>query len=382
MKKVVFLGVIALVISAAAYFAIIEPIIDSIYGDNNKATIHLYIFGNEQQWNNHEKNAVLANFDNELDEHKIIIHSANNTGGDELIIKKVGGLTNENAYKNYFNKKIDSLAKAAGKYAKVNSISANSLIEQYINTLSNTKDKNESIKIVWLGTFPVGYSDNDVQKLNINTKLKKSEYKNIEFNWTLRTCDEEPEYKLIKTFESKGIRVLNNTIVTPKRPDSIEKPLKPIYAIMLNKLDIQQSKELEMYLRMNYGQNLKLTLWNDGIKNNSIVQFTDSKPSNDSTLSIFSQLDRAKWTSFGYLIKQAVNNLQQSKLFQKTPLLLVGNMPAEGRGTQLNKDTWDLLKTMKNIELVLYMPSGSKMNELDKLLRFGLDNLKINYINK
>ena len=378
MKKVVLLGVIALVISAVAYFAIIKPIIDA---GESIAIIHLYIFGNEQQWNNHEKNAVLANFDNELDEHKIIIHSANNTGGDELIISKPKGISDAKKYKTIFNKVIDSLSKAAGKYAKVNSSSANSLIEQCINTISNAKDKDETIKIVWLGTFPIGYSDNDVQKLNINTKLKKSEYKNIELNWALRTCDAEPEYKLIKTFESKGIRVLNNSQVTPKRIDII-KPLKPIYAIMLNKLDIQQSKELEMYMRMNYGQNLKLTLWNDGIKNNSIVQFTDSKSSNDSTLSIFSQLDRAKWTSFGYLIKQAVNNLQQSKLTQKTPLLLVGNMPAEGRGTQLSRDTWDLLKNMKNIELVLYMPSGSKMNELDKLLRLGLTNLKINYINK
>lgn len=377
MKKYLFLTAIVVLVGIPLWLKF-----EGCQPSKQNHTIHLYIFGNEQQWNDHEKNAVLANFDNELDEHKIIIHSANNTGGDELIIKKVGGLTNENAYKNYFNKKVDSLSKAAGKYAKVNSSSANSLVEQCLNTLSNAKDKDEAIKIVWLGTFPIGYSDNDVQKLNINTKLKKSEYNNIELNWTLRTCDAEPEYKLIKSFESKGIRVMNNTQVTPKRPDGIEKSLKPIYAIMLNKLDIQQSKELEMYLRMNYGQNLKLTLWNDGIKNNSIVQFTDSKPSNDSTLSIFSQLDRAKWTSFGYLIKQAVNNLQQSKLTYKTPLLLVGNMPAEGRGTQLSRDTWDLLKTMKNIELVLYMPSGSKINELDKLLRLGLTNLKINYINK
>ncbi len=370
MKRIIFISVLILAIVAAAFFGIRSC-------DNQTEKYHIYAFSGETKFNGNDKKLLNDLFSKDKPEFVFVIHTGANPSGEEIIIKKPKGLTDENHYNRDYTKKIDSLINVLNKHNKINNTTTNILVEQLTNDVSSFAMSDDINKMIILGVFPNTYSPEDLKKLNIEKKITKTDYKNIEILWALKTMADEPEARFKKILTEKGIKVTDKSQISPKRTLKIEN-LVNAYAILFKKMNLEESKEFEKHLRFRYGNNISLTVWNDGPKNNSIILFTEENKAKDSLLNVFSHLENSNWASIGFLVKQAVNNLQTEKLKPNTPLLFVGNFPPENRGSQLEIKTWETLKSIKNLDVIFYL-NNKKKNEIDKAIRSGFKAYKINY---
>ena len=128
-----------------------------------------------------------------------------------------------------------------------------------------------------------------------------------------------------------------------------------------------------------FGDNLKLTIWNDGALNNKVIYLSNNDILNKENLEIFNQLEVGQWTSIGFLLKQSANFFAQLDDSLSKNLVIIGNFPQESKGNQLDPKTWDLIKKIQNLTIYFYRSNFLKLNSTDKEFLFGLNYHKISY---
>ncbi len=154
-----------------------------------------------------------------------------------------------------------------------------------------------------------------------------------------------------------------------------------VFCMFFDKANGEKGPEFMQFLKNSYGGSLALTIWNDGKNNNASipVNFADTTSVTQAT-KLLSSLDKGQWTSIGFLLKQAVNHLKQLPEGDEKRLVVYGNVPDEGKGSQLDPNTWKNLVGVKNLKIYKFLPKGSRKRENDKNFIFGLKYYKLNYI--
>lgn len=251
--------------------------------------------------------------------------------------------------------------------------------EALINALNNTKaDNYHSLFLV--GLFPNCYNKqltNDVIK-TIKGKFNANVSSNHKITWMIKSNEKEPEQLILKTLIDLKLSIDNKEVSVNQRICS-ENAKKDIFGIFFNKLNQEQYIEFSNFLINKFGNNNSLVIWNDGPSNNKVVEFSSNDSTNSNTFNILNKLEKGRWTSIGFLLKQATNSFSQLNDTLEKKLLLIGNLPMESKGNQLDTETWKQLQSIKKMSIVFFRPNNFKYNETDKAFIEGLKYYKINY---
>lgn len=376
MRKIIFFAVIISILGFAAYY------ICEIFCKDNTTSIHIYAFETSGQASDHEKSTIYGCFNEENKIIKIYLHSPKSISGQEVVLNAPDGISQKDAYRKKFESTVDSMLKSL-KNQSVSIEKTNAIFEQFANNMNLEENLSNSKYYIFIGTMPSKdvdcYDKGNAKSLNIKEKIKVKKTDKVNIIWALKTSDKDPEQAIYNEISKLGFKCTYTPIITPTRVPCNLPPNNNLYSIFFDKLDETKAKDFLTYLTNTYGDNLRLTIWNDGVKNNTVVNINKSNLGSDSILKVFGILDKGKWTSIGYLVKQAVNNLSQIKSTENKNLLIVGNFPVESKGSQLDKDTWKLLKSIEKLNLILCKKNSSRENETDKAVKYGFEYFKIKY---
>lgn len=268
------------------------------------------------------------------------------------------------------------------KDSTMRSITNKSINDLFIQTLHMIKDngKEEGNYFILTGSFPECYDEESSKLLinNINETTKGIQTKS-KIIWSVLDTRENEEEILKTLIASNFSSIIDRRIIFNNSRECIERTSQQIYGIFFDRLDYENAKEFINYLKRNFGENIKLTLWNDGPQNNITLTFSKKDSLNLEAIKAFIELKEGRWTSVGYLIKQATNYLSQLQDTSTKNLIIIGNFPMESKGNQLDAETWKLLQSIQNLSITLYRSSNFKENKTDKTFIEGLRYYKINF---
>jgi hypothetical protein len=250
-----------------------------------------------------------------------------------------------------------------------------------IQTIQRMKDNGNDAGNYYIltGSFPECYDNESSSTLkNKIIELTKGFHTKSKIIWCVFDTRKN-EYEIFKTLQTSNIcPFVDSRVIAEKSRECPEINAQNIYGIFFDKLKEDQAREFFNYLKNKFGENIKLTIWNDSPHNNEIINLYKKDSLND-YIKLLGKLEKGKWTSIGYLLKQASNNFLQLNDSLTRNLMIIGNLPLEGTGNQLDRPTWQLLKDIKNLSITLYKPMGVKDNKTDKAFKDGFKYYKIDY---
>lgn len=281
-------------------------------------------------------------------------------------------------WKNEVKKTFEKLLKDS----TINNTTNQSINDLFMQTLEMIKDnsKEEGNYVIITGSFPECYSKNSSLELkNKIIEVTKGIQTKSKMIWSVLDTREN-EVEILKSMISSNLcSIIDRRIIFDKSRECTEKTSQQVFCIFFDKLDNDKGKEFTNFLKNNFGENNILTIWNDGPQNNKKFNLSQKDSSNLDLLKILNELEKGKWTSIGYLLKQASNNFIQMPDSITKNLIISGNLPLESKGNQLDSETWKILKSIKNLNIILYHSSNVKDNETDKEFIYGLKYYKINF---
>jgi len=376
-KKITLLIVIFLIFIIGIYFILPTPF-------PNKVTVVLTILDN-QYLNTYCEQVVEKTLDeftkNIPLEVEFKVLSTSSLNKRNAIIKIKPGESEivwNNRIRNIFNELLkDSV------YTNITNQSINDLIMQTVHLISEIDNKNKNY-IIFTGSFPDCYD-------KISTELLKSQItqkvKDININsqnkstiiWSVLDTRANEEDILVTIKNTRLANVIDRRIIFEKSRDCIEEKRNNIYGIFFDKLSLEKAMDFIKKMHSQFGDNLKLTIWNDGALNNKVIYLSNNDILNKENLEIFNQLEVGQWTSIGFLLKQSANFFAQLDDSLSKNLVIIGNFPQESKGNQLDPKTWDLIKKIQNLTIYFYRSNFLKLNSTDKEFLFGLNYHKISY---
>lgn len=270
------------------------------------------------------------------------------------------------------------------KDTTITNISNQSTNDLFLQTLQLMKDNGESEENYYIltGAFPECYNDIYSKTLmdNINNSLKGFQTKS-KIIWSILDTRENEESILKSLTLLNSFPLIDRRIIFEKSRECVENSSQQVFGVFFDKFNIVNSKDFSIYLENNFGDNVSLTIWNDGIYNNKVLNFSKQDTINKSNYNILTSLDKGRWSSIGYLLKQATNKFVQLPDSIDKTLFIIGNLPLESKGNQLDLETWKLLQNIKNLNVIIYHPSDFRENETDKVFVEGLKYYKIKFKN-
>lgn len=303
--------------------------------------------------------------------------TASNDSKRKINIKMKPGDSELN-WKNEVKKTVDKLLKDS----IITSITNQSINDLIIQTLQMIKDKadDEGNYYILTGSFPECYdhTSSELLKHKIN-EIAKGVKTRSKFIWSVLDTRKNEDEILKSLITTNITSVIDRRIIFDKSRECIENSSQQVFGIFFDKLSNDQGIEFINYLRKNFGNNLTFTIWNDGPKNNMVLELSKNDSLNSNAPNTFSDLKKGRWPSIGYLLKQATNNFAQLPDSLSKNLVIIGNLPLEGTGNQLDAETWRLLQSIKKLSITLFRYSDFNENEIDKTLIDGLRYYKINF---
>lgn len=303
--------------------------------------------------------------------------TATNIGKHKINMKMKPGDSELN-WKNEIKKTFENLLKDSTS----TSITNKSINDLFIQTLYMIKDNGivEGNYFILTGSFPECYDEESSRSLinNIN-EITKGIHTKSKIIWSVLDTRENEEEILKTLIASNFSNVIDRRIIFNNSRECIEKTSKQIYGIFFDRLNYENAKEFINYLKRNFGENINLTLWNDSPKNNITLTFSKHDSINLDAVKEFIELKEGRWSSIGYLLKQATNYLSQLQDTSTKNLIIIGNFPKESKGNQLDPETWKLLQSIQNLSITLYRTSNFKENKTDKTFIEGLKYYNINF---
>lgn len=374
-RKFLFIAIITIIIAITAYIIIR---IDGCQPPK-KQIISIFIFENYDNLEKHINQTVLKYVeDNKIPDKKDIninVYSINEISGKEYkIIHSFSMKQTEDKLKKI--KDILNVALKTIRKQKLSIQETNSLLNKMMFVLDDLSKKPEDDNHVFIfGRFPSCYKQENFRNTNIYSQLKGKRYSYMTIVWGLNTDINRPEKKELQSVLNKKAFVVFDRTDSSPLPTCPEEELKNVYAILFKKLTSEQIKEFSNFIFNTFGNKLNVTLWNDGPINNQNFKVFENKGGAELIKGI-EKAQSGHWTSVGFLIKQANNTLSQVKPEIEKNLIIVGNMPAMGRGNQLDVETWKNLKSLKTLNSYYYFPKGVKKSIEDEALIEGLESIK------
>ena len=268
------------------------------------------------------------------------------------------------------------------KNSTITAITNQSINDLFIQSIQMIKDnvKEEGNYFIITGSFPECYDKaSSLMLKNKIIEITNGIHTKGKIIWSVLDTRENEEEVLKSLISTNFCSIIDRRIIFDKSRDCIDKNSQQVFGIFFDKLDNEKANEFINFLKNKFGDNIKLTVWNDGIHNNKTSYIFKKDSLNLDALNILRGLEKARWTSIGFLIKQAANHLTQFNDSTLKNLIIIGNLPREGKGNQLDKETWQLLQKINELSVILYRPSYFKENEIDKVFKEGLKLFKINY---
>lgn len=374
-KKLIIL--LALAIGIIVAIVIILP-----NGNCNKMEFHIGILGN--QFVSENENQIIDKISQVFidkgnpSEVTLFLYSSSKTAKTKIELNRKPA-DNDKKWEFDVKNAVKSILKDSSIINLTNQ-NTNEQILQFLKLISsNIEDK---CKIYFLtGSFPDCYDDISANALigNMPKAISEQSIKS-EFYWCVLDVRKNEELVFKELEKRKELNVIDRRIIFSKSRECFERSIQKVYGMFFNNLSEEQSKEFINYIQNKWGKNLELTIWNDGVLNNSKVILSDNEKNSTEIKKTLSAIEKGKWHSINYLIKQSINILTQQPDTLNKMLIIVGNLPSESKGNQLILENWKQLKAIKNIEVEFYLPYGTKMNKIDNAFIEGLEDYKI--INK
>lgn len=371
--KVIILITIVVAIFVGIYFLIPSS-------TPTKVNVVITIFDNQNL--NKYSNQVIEKTIEELminnpTEIDLSLLTASNNSKHRITIKMKPGDAELN-WKNEVKKTFEKLLKDS----IITTITSESINDLFIQTLQMIKDngKDEGNYYILTGSFPECY--NKTSSLILKNKiieLTKGIQTKSKIIWSVLDTRENEEEILKSLISSNLSSIIDRRIIFDKSRECTEKISQQVFGIFFDKLDNENSKEFINYLKNIFGENIILTIWNDGAQNNKTLNLSKKDSLNLDAIKALSALEKGRWTSIGYLLKQASNNFAQLHDSLTKNLFIIGNLPLESKGNQLDAETWKLLQSIKKLSITIYHSSNFKENETDKTFIEGLKYYKINF---
>ena len=257
--------------------------------------------------------------------------------------------------------------------------STNELIFQSVKQLAGSEEGSSICFIT--GSFPVCYNDKAAQALKKKLSIVKtnSDQKNIIIWSVLDTRLHEESILNLFTHNKLANKIIDNRIIFPESRVCIDKISIQVYTAFFDSLNDEQATEFLKYLKLTYGNSIKLKIWNDSELNNRIINLNlkDSISKND--IEILKQIKKCNWPSIGFMFLQSVNEFKQLPKSSEKNYIIVGNMPREDRGSQLDSSVWDYWKNDSLTLITLYIPKGKITNQIDRDIKRGFASYGIKY---
>jgi hypothetical protein len=270
----------------------------------------------------------------------------------------------------------DTLTKYLNSNITISNEEANTQIESVLQSIRGTKE-NELQNIILVGSFPNCYNIDDFNKIKslFDNKYSNNQIENNRVIWMMKSNNNEPEQTVLSELQKKGINIENQQVSVVKRVCPIIK--SNIYSIFFNPLDNDNIKRFESFLKSNYKEDIALTAWNDGKQNIYTFECGLSDKIKEADKEIINKFPKATWTSIGFLLKQASNKFSSMPDSAKKELIIVAPLPLENKGQQMEPTLWTSLSKIKNLTVYYLLPNGCKLNDVDRRIKFGLNNFKI-----
>ncbi len=255
---------------------------------------------------------------------------------------------------------------------------ANTQIQSMIQAYNDRDESDDIDNIILIGNFPKCYSQQDLsQALKSLSNIKANNPKKT-IIWNLNSNTNEPEQKILAYLKSK-VNLIDKQISVNKRicPNTDK---KIVYAILFDKFDRGKSQELINYLGSSIPGQILFKIWNNPQNANLAFEINNKSNLPEAFLKSFETLNKIQWGQLGSSLNQFVSNISIMPDTSIKFVVIIGNLPKEGIGSQIDKTFWDKLKSINKLKVLFYIPSGLQMNETDKAFLDGLKIFKINYV--
>ncbi len=257
--------------------------------------------------------------------------------------------------------------------------STNELIYHTIKNFGERIDDEETINII-TGAFPDCYDKgSSVQLQNKISKMKVKQDVTNKLIWSVLDSRNNEEAVLNSIQKNRLAVVTDSRVIIPHSRICEETKRVNVYAAFFDSLNDEQATEFLKYLKLTYGNSVKLKIWNDSELNNRILNLNlkDSISKND--IEALKQIKKCNWVAIGALFIPAVNEFKQLPISEEKNFIIVGNMPAYGKGYQLDSNVWNSLKNDSLAKITIYLPAGNIPSQMYKDIKQGFTNLGIKY---